>query len=395
VTFQAPPPGFEPDPEPPPGGQPNGQDHAAPPLVVRSMAELQGRPVPPQRFVAGDYVPVGQPTLLSGKGGTGKTTLGCQLGAAYAVGAPFLGMPVERGRTLALLAEENADDAHRMLAGLADYFGRDLAEFESFLYLPHAGEDCALVARTSRGAVVTTPFYDQFQQLIGDTKPTLLFLDNARHVARVNEIDGGEVTAAWTLLHGLMRPTGGTTILAGHTPKNGSAEFAGNAAWENVARCRLYLGPAKADGDAEPVENDPRRVLRRGKSNANGTASLDLVWERGAFRLEHPAVGTFGDHLEREMRRGQARQGFLHALDALTRQRRHTSHSDRAANYAPKVMAEAGLAAGFTRKELAQAMNQLFAEGTIVAQQPLWRGRDRHPVTGLGRADRGEVDRAG
>jgi hypothetical protein len=34
-------------------------------------------------------------------------------------------------------------------------------------------------------------------------------------------------------------------------------------------------------------------------ANANGTARLDLVWERGAFRLEHPDIGTYGDQLGR------------------------------------------------------------------------------------------------
>ena len=45
---------------------------------------------------------------------------------------------------------------------------------------------------------------------------------------------------------------------------------------------RLFLGPAlKPNDNGEPAENDPRRVFRRGKSNANGTANLDIVWDRG------------------------------------------------------------------------------------------------------------------
>ena len=98
-------------------------------------------------------------------------------------------------------------------------------------------------------------------------------------------------------MHGLGRPTGATTLLLGHTPKSGNAEFSGNAAWENVARVRLFLGPVAAEPGEAPIENDPRRIFRRGKANANGTARLDLVWDRGAFRLEHPELATYGDRL--------------------------------------------------------------------------------------------------
>jgi RecA-family ATPase len=369
-----------------PEDQANG--HAAEaetsPLRPRTMAALDGLAVPPMHYVVGEWVPHGKAVLLSGRGGGGKTTLACQLGAAHAIGAPFLGMPVASGTTLALLCEEDADDAHRMLARHAEHFERGLGEFASFHYLPRAGEDNALVARTSKGAIVTTPLHGQLEQLVGDLKATLLLLDNARHVARVNENDGAEVTAAWGLLHRLMRSTGGATVLLGHTPKAGNAEFSGNAAWENVARARLFLGPAKPDGDGELVENDPRRVLRRGKSNADGTGSLDLIWERGAFRLEHPEFATFGDRLDRELLTRRAAQAFLDALDALTGQRRAVSHK-QGTNFAPKVMKDAGLADGFTKDALARAMNLLFRENRIIADQELWRGKDRHRVFGLAR----------
>lgn len=367
-------------------GHANGHLGVPPqPLRAQSMADLEGRAVPPLRFIAGEWIPWGKPVLLSGRGGGGKTTLACQLGAARAVGLNFLGMPVEPGRTLALLCEEDAEDAHRMLVRLAEHFTTKLSEFADFLYLARAGHDNALVARTLKGEVEPTELYAQLAEMIGDIKPSLLILDNARHVARVNENDGAEVTAAWNLVHGLMRPTGGTTLLCGHTPKYGDAEFSGNAAWENVARCRLFLGPVKGDDKSEPVENDPRRIFRRGKANANGTASLDILWERGAFRLEHPSFGTYGEQLDRQPRAGAACQAFLDALDHLTKQRRHVSHATNAQNYAPKAMHKAGLASDCTIRELEAAMNTLFHEHRIVAAQPLWPGPDRHPVTGIAR----------
>ena len=287
------------------------------PEIVRpsrplSMAALTGKPVPTLRYAVGEWIPWGKPVLFAGRGGGGKTTLGTQLGAARAIGQQWLGLDTPPGRTLAVLCEDDEDDAHRMLARLASFYGRRLEDFEAFHYWPRIGQENALVTRLrNSGRIVSTSFYVDLAQCIGDLKPDLLFLDNAAHVALINENDRGEVTAAWGLLHGLMAPTGGTTLLGGHTPKNGSAEFSGNAAWENVARSRLYLGPTATDPDEQPVENDPRRTLRRGKANANGTASMDIVWDQGAFRLAHPEIATYGDELARKMRIGAAGQVFL------------------------------------------------------------------------------------
>ena len=248
-----------------------------------------------------------------------------------------------------------------------------------------------------RGQVQATPFYKLLAEKIGDTKPDLLVLDNARHVALINENDNAVVTAAWSLLHRLMVSTAtvgsttitttGTTLLLGHIPKNGSAEFAGGASWENVARSRLYLGPLKADADEEPIENDPRRILRRGKANASGTASLEIVLENGGFRLEHPDIATYGDRLARDMRRGQACQAFLDALATLTEQRRHTSHGPSAQNLCPQGHAHRRVRrSGFTKaKELAAAMNTLFKDGRIKASHGAVARPDRHTVDGIAR----------
>jgi RecA-family ATPase len=358
---------------------------SATPLRPLNAAALQSLPVPSLRFLAHEWVPFGKPVLLAGRGGGGKTTITMQLAVARALGLPFLGLPVEAGGTLALLCEEAPDDAHRLLAGLAMHYARELRELAAVHYLARSGEDNALVWRSRNGEVQPTPLYEALREAIGDLKPSLLILDNARHVARVNENDGSDVTAAWSLLHGLMTPTGGTTLLCGHTPKNGTAEFAGNAAWENVARARLYLGPVEAEPGEATVENDPRRILRRGKSNANGTASLDLVWCRGAFQRVDPSAGTFGDHLDREMRRGQARQVFLDALDQLAVQGRNVSHSPAARNFAARVIKDASMAQEFTKQELERAMSDLLADGRIRANQPLGWSKTRNQLVGLAR----------
>ena len=60
-------------------------------------------------------------------------------------------------------------------------------------------------------------------------------------------------------------------------------------------------------------------------------------------------------------------------------------------NFAPKVMFEARLVGSLSKKELAEAMERLFSDGTITAAKDLWRGPNRHCVTGIGRTNCAEV----
>ena len=89
--------------------------------------------------------------------------------------------------------------------------------------------------------------------------------------------------------------------------------------------------------------------------------------------------------MDARFRRHNAKGAFLAALDELTGQQRNVSHSERAGNYAPKAMKAAGLAADYSKADLRQAMNGLFAEHAIVASTKLWRGADRKWVVGLAR----------
>ena len=84
---------------------------------------------------------------------------------------------------------------------------------------------------------------------------------------------------------------------------------------------------------------------------------------------------------------------FLKALDELTGQKRNVSHSERASNYAPKLMKAAGFADQFSKADLKRAMNLLFGENAIVANAELWRGGDRKWVSVLPAARRARASR--
>ena len=188
---------------------------------------------------------------------------------------PFLGLNVDHGVSLALLCEDDADDAHRMLVRLANHFSAPLGRFPG-LPLPgrrrrrqRSGRPPPQWPRRANQAST-----NDGSNSSATSKATLQILDNTRHVCAINENDGNEVTAAWSLMHGLGRPTGATTLLLGHTPKSGNAEFSGNAAWENVARVRLFLGPVAT----EQGEERSRTIRAASSAGARPTPTVRPAW---------------------------------------------------------------------------------------------------------------------
>ena len=63
--------------------------------------------------------------------------------------------------------------------------------------------------------------------------------------------------------------------------------------------------------------------------------------------------------------RSAANRVFLDLLDAATRQGRNLSDSKHAGNYAPKVFAASPNAERYRQRDLAVAMERLFADGQI------------------------------
>jgi RecA-family ATPase len=139
----------------------------------------------------------------------------------------------------------------------------------------------------------------------------------------------------------------------------------------------------KRDKDDDGTETTK---LCRPKANyAALEEGVALEWHQGAYRCTDHRFETYGDRLDRECREREIDQAFLAALDKLTEQRRATSASKQASNYAPKIIAANGAANGFSQRDLEKAMNRLFAEGKLLGQVDLWRRANRSWVLGLGR----------
>src|SRR5215207_9334155 len=173
-----------------------------------AAADLEGKPVPPRQWLVPHWMPRGHLSSLYGRGG-GKTTLIMQYGMACSVGGFWLGMQVPKLRVTGIFCEDDEEELHRKLSTVAEAMNMPLSAFKDFVYLPRLGLDNLLVAK-SRVGLVTTPFYDDMRQMIGDTKVDLLLGDGIADLFGGNINDLSESTYFINAFIGLMRPTKGS-----------------------------------------------------------------------------------------------------------------------------------------------------------------------------------------
>ena len=126
-------------------------------------------------------------------------------------------------------------------------------------------------------------------------------------------------------------------------------------------------------------------MFERRKTNYAPPDSVKLVWRDGVLFAADAEHMTPDDLLSLKLRQGAAKQQFLDALDQLTARGRATSDSVQATNYAPKFIVREGLAGDFSKRELEQAMRDLFAEDRIEANVALFKKPNRTMRYGIAR----------
>jgi hypothetical protein len=174
----------------------------------------------------------------------------------------------------------------------------------------------------------------------------------------------------------VAREHGCTIILIGHNNKGGN--FSGSSAFENAVRARMSLSRVEAADGEEVI----RFALP--KANYSGKATIDTKWCNGCFVAVSDEHMTGEEKLERDMRRSQAEGRFLEGVDKLTKMGKSLSASNRAQNYAPKLINQHHCPL-FSVKELDAAMWRLLEEGRLVADAKLpFKGSGRRWATGLG-----------
>ena len=354
-------------------------------LPLFNPAEWQGTKPPEREWRWDSFIPDFQATLLTGAGAAGKSLATQQMCTCVAMGLPFLGIPVKQAPALYITCEDDLEELHRRQEAICASLGITLEDTRDKLFLLSLQGEIGneLATFDGDGTMTIAPRYQQIERTALAKGIRFVTLDNTAHTFAGNENDRHEVAAFVNLNNRLAQAIGGSVLMVGHPNKAGDS-YSGSTAWENQVRSRLYLEIPKGEEGA-PVNPD-MRVIRNEKANYSKRGSeVRFWWVKGAFVADGD-LPEGNDADVRECAQAGYENGlFLALLDKLTEQRRHVSHSRNLGNYAPKVMAAMPEAKGVTAKSFAQAMERLFTLDLIAASQPLWTGRDRHPLMGLAR----------
>ena len=361
-------------------GKVNG---AAPPprtITTIDFASMPEVEPPPRRFVVGGWLPVPCLSSCYGGPGIGKSMIAQQLATCVVAGREFFGCDVARSPVLGIFGEDDSEELQRRQWRINQACGLKFADLADLHLEGAAGLDNMLCGFPG-GAPNIGPLYEPLIAKANEVKAGLIILDNRAQMFLGNENDRSQATYSANLAAGIARTIGGCVLLLGHDAKSAESEYSGSTAWDAVTRSRWWLHRVENGKNEEPD-----LVLERRKTNYAPPDSIKLVWRDGVLFASDARHMTQADLLALKMRKGAACQVFLDALDVLTKQQRPVSHSKQARNYAPRFMRSAGLAAGFSVSELEEAMNTLFADQRILANQVVGKRTNRSTITGIARA---------
>jgi hypothetical protein len=365
----------EPDDKPPLSDLPSSR--------LLDLKHLQSIDPPPfEWWVPGWLSP--HPTLLSGRGGIGKSLLALQIAAGCAAGKPIIGRAARPLKVLYWACEDDRDELHRRLHSIAKSIGTPLDALSDNFYVDaRLGLDNTILA-TAYGRPAWTPTVEILRQQLNDLHIDLLILDNLAHVFAASENDRAAVTMFAAGLCGLILDRPWCPMLIGHVAKAQGSEYAGSTAWENAVRMRWFLGRQLPDAQEDEAEDaGDMRVLAKRKSNYSADDVMRLRVGDRVFHVEdeRPDGGTVVGAL----RERSVRKVVIDGIQAL-RARGIESSEQYSKAYLPVLLLQYQLAQGHDKRTLERAMRQLLMAGAI-RREVVGKKANRMPKEGLVVAD--------
>ena len=336
-------------------------EYKSPRLKTIDPLALDGKAIPPRRWLVDGWIPMGAVTMLAGDGGVGKSLLAMQLATACAIGQPWLGQHTMACKALGLWCEDDSDELQRRQDSINRHYGVGFGDLENLTWVSRPGADSVMMT-FNYDVGTATEFCQSVHNLAIDTGAQLVVLDSLHDLFAGNENIRPQARQFINLLRGLAIDIEGAVVLCSHPSQSGLASGSGSSgstAWNNTVRSRLYLTKPSVDEGA--IVDDAERVLQRVKSNYSSTGdSLDLIWRDGVFQPVATPQGLFAGMATRN-----AETAFLDGLDALTRAGRNLSDNSHSGNYAPKLIMRTVHGKRHKLQELAGAMERLFSDGKI------------------------------
>lgn len=325
----------------------------------------------PKPFVMAGFIPRGEVTLVTGKGGSNKSTFGQQLATCCAAGVPMLGAQTQQMPSLYLTAEDDEDRLHWMQSHICARVGIPLGDLAGKL---HVGSlrgrlQNEFATYNSAGSIVPGDAIKMLRATIQQTKSQLIVLDNSAHFFGGNENDRRDVTAFINLLYGLCRDYGSTVILIAHVNKGGDS-WSGSTAWLNAVRSQIML--ERPEGSADPDE----RLLTLGKANySRQDAEIRFRWHDFALATEDELPADYTADLKQTTRIVNENSAFIKCLRSLQKSPGREVGPNPGPNYAPSRFASMPEAKGVTKATLTRAMERLFKAGEITTIQVKREGK--------------------
>ncbi len=346
-------------------------------LAVINPAEWAGMMPPPRVWVWDQWMPLHQATLLTGKGGVGKSLLAQQLATCIALGLPLLGKDTRQANALYLTCEDDADELHRRQDAICKALNVELSDLAGRLFLSTlAGKtNNHLATFGPSGTLEVGTRYREVEEFALGNDVGFIVLDNASHLMIGDHNDLSTVAAFLGLLNGLALKIEGAVLILHHPNKAGD-DWLGSVAWENQVRSRLVMKPSDVDGDS-----DARMLINPKANYAPKDSRLEFRWHKGAFVRERDLSNDVHAAINLTIAATHDNMVFLTCLREHTRQRRAVSEK-HSPTFAPTVFAKMPEAKGIGKVRLESAMDRLFRIGAI-ERAVLWKGLDRSPVIGL------------
>lgn len=342
-------------------------------LSFVDLTALKDQTPPPREWAYDQWLPRKALTLMSGRGGHGKTLLAQQLATAIANGQPCFGFDTTCGPVIGLFCE---DDAEELMRRQFDIFGASFTD-------PVAGSrNLHLDARPGKFNILATYGTDrilrpsllmsEIEAACEELKPVLVILDNIAQMYSGGENDRNEVTQFCNRLTALARRFNCAVLLLGHTAKAEGSEFSGSTAWEAAVRSRLFL----------ERQEDGATILRRSKANYSSRDELRLEYRDGVFVLLE------GDSETQQEKVAAIKPILRKAIETFIGRKLASSHEPTARNYLIRRMDDEGMLEGIPEKAARRALGEMLDAGELIPKTPMpWRNSSRHPVQGLGVAE--------
>jgi RecA-family ATPase len=337
--------GAEPDEAPPP------------PLQTLTPTKWKGTKPVQQRWLAGARIPLGDLSILSGDGGSGKTEIATLLLVSVAAGlGDWLGCVVDTGPALFISCEEDERNVRDRIERIAKHRGIDPHGIED-LHLVFPDLDATYLGSAERdGRVQKTRLLVQIEMWIERFRPSLVVVDSVAAVFDGDAIARRQVRAFLAMLRQIARKHETAILLLDHPSVRGMADGTGTANsvdWRNSVRSMLHLSTEKDDPDARSLEVTKNNRSRVGEK-------IKLRWTGLTFTTD----ATAGPSPYKAKAERDDDQLFLDLLKVAAGQHRYYGSSP-GPNYAPAQLADLPQANGTPKKMLMASMQRLFAAEQI------------------------------